>query len=185
MRMESKHRYSKNAQRHSVNFINPTKSCTEKHQLLQCLYTGDTSRFSIDIISPDSKCIDVNIFSKDELILLTKTINLCNYLYASKIEYFGTQYNNQKMLFLGVDIYCNYVLGFIRHIFHDDQYKKLFFMGTIASGKNINGNVVIESGETTNYFIRSFEQLLDKFPLNIYNFNNTKYFIQKQAFPFV
>lgn len=113
------------------------------------------------------------------------TINLSNYLCASKVEYFGTDYSVEKALILNVDDYSEYVIGFIKFIFHDDQYKKLFFMGTIASCRNINGNIEIQNTETTDNFIISFVQLLDPFPLNIYVFNKKKYLIRKHSYPFL
>lgn len=186
MRMESKHRYSKNVQRHSVNFRNPTKSCTEKHQLLQCLYTGETSRFCNFIVSSNSHQINLNIFTNDEQTLIRNNINLSSYFYSYKIEYFGTDYKPDNALLLKVDDYANLLVGLIKCMFHDSQYKKLFFLGTVVHCKHVNGNIEVDEEYSTLYpdiFMTAFEELLDPFPMPVYSYNNRRYIIQKHSYP--
>lgn len=72
MRFESKHSYFKNVVRHTRNFKNITKTCTERHQYLQSLISASGSRYHqsliLDYIDSDKELI----FSNEDKAVFVK-----------------------------------------------------------------------------------------------------------------
>lgn len=90
MRLESKHSYFKNVVRHTRNFKNVTKTCTERHQYLQSLISASGSRFHQTLILEYTNSDKEHIFRNEVKSVFVKyNIKINEFFMCAKVQYRG------------------------------------------------------------------------------------------------
>ena len=128
LRFESKHQYFKRAVRHMMNFINVTKTLSEKHELFQSLIRlGSDSR--IETQMQGTRRFEITFYTPNIQTAIKRSgIATANIYECEKVIHKGTEYNKGNALVLRQDGYrYNVVIGRIcMFLYEEDTVYVLF-----------------------------------------------------------
>ena len=117
MRMESKHQFFKNCIRTSKNFINPTKTCSVRHQRAQISYGYEelfSDKFDVPVNTLAAK--DVRKISSDKFLLTFLADVDDDALIPTNINIFGTKYEAGMVVILSKGDCGKMIVGVLKSI---------------------------------------------------------------------
>lgn len=173
LRFESKHRFFKRVMRYNLNFINVTKSLSEKHELLQSLVRlGSEIRLEVKVQEiTDFRSTTYNCFIQSAIkrASLPDNIQQCN-----KVIYRGIEYKKGYVLAISQQSYqYNVVFGKVGlFLCNDTDIYILFEILNTSIEPHLSA---YEVGELISYECRRLDEDFDFKPLPIYRIGNKKY----------
>lgn len=162
MRFESKHSYFKNVIRHTRNFKNVPKTCTERHQYHQSLMSTRTSRFHMThIIEPknDAK----RTYAENRLIIKNNFDYYKSHFLCEKIEFRGIIFKTLDIIYYSRNVYGEPIFAQIRQIFvRKDLLDVVFLLSEIPVYENKKfGIIEIEKDINPKLFLKMATDFLD------------------------
>jgi hypothetical protein len=165
MRMEAKHTFMKNCIRTSKNFINPAKTCANRHELAQISYRYD-GLFPNKYDIPDNTVSvrDLKNMTSDSLMRQFMEQFESDVLIPVKITIHGTDYEPGMLLVIEKSDFGEIKVGVLKAIaFHENEV--YFGCSVFISCLSINGYYV--SVKNTGVFdIVKYSSLADHHPLH-------------------
>ena len=174
LRFESKHSYFKKCIKSANNFINVTRSLSEKHQLLQALYSaGSLFRHPLSYSSTlpfEGELLTCKI--QEALLNAAQQLNKTNTVICSKIRFNGVTYKKDLIVLLSKDsqiIPANFSCGKIKIILLYENHEILFIVENGHLNYMLDTEVYkIETPVDNKYSCVSLSALLDIYPLESY-----------------
>lgn len=186
MRFESKHSYFKNVIRHTRNFKNVSKTCTERHQYLQSLLSTHVSRVHITTILQYKNDAKTSFNSEEKQLFLGNKINFVNYFLCEKVEYRGVEFKSLDIIYHKRGDYGEPIFAKIIHIFVEKISSEVFFLFLEQKVIDEKSFGIIQLDITdSKYFLLKASAFLDLTIHYKYSHNNgTKYICIKYAIPY-
>lgn len=130
MRFESKHSFFKNIIRHTRNFKNVEKTCTERHQYLQSLISVSSSRFHKTIVLEylEDNSPEVIFSDEDKVAFVKYNINHKSFFQCKKIKFRGKIFKIGSVIFFKRDANSEVIFCIIKTIFVNKTTMEPFFM---------------------------------------------------------
>jgi hypothetical protein len=169
LRFESKHSYFKRCIRMGQNFKNVTKTCAQKHQLLQAYYSAG-SLFGQNVQIPDSITMDGNLLRTD----IVNAVDNCRTLgndrdslyYSDKVIVHGTSYQKGMVVLARFDDEGLSVGTILLVVFSDIDHPHLVLR--LARAEFDSRLNVYELRENSVICLQPVSALLDYYPLQAY-----------------
>lgn len=124
LRAESKHSFFKTVVKHGKNFVNVTKSLSEKHQLMESIHFFDEDKVTIYQTSNNfDELIDSEIqkFNNNH----SRSIKFK----VTKVSFRGINYEKNMCICIGVDEYGFFEVSRITLMLVDSEKENLYFVG--------------------------------------------------------
>ena len=164
MRMESKHQFFKYCIRTSKNFINPTKTCSVRHQRAQISYGYEglfPDKFDVPVNTLAAK--DMRKISSDEFLLTFLADVDDDALIPTNIKIFGTKYEAGMVVILSKGDCGKMIVGVLKSIsVHKGNVR---FGCTVFEALLSKHCYYVTTKKIQNYEIVSHDNLADHQPL--------------------
>ncbi|KAE8738379.1 hypothetical protein FOCC_FOCC016141 [Frankliniella occidentalis] len=186
LRFESKHCFFKSVAKACRNYINITYTLARKYAFKFALdhsdglLPPDISFNSRDVV----RACDV-AWTKEQMDVINTIQDLEKIKVLDKVEVYGVKYSTSEILQLDLLRICDLEVGVIEKILMDHHNNVAFLIEVMSATNSFNGHFKIHPSKNKEFRIITYEDLVDYYPLPVYNFGRAKCFVLKHSAPFV
>lgn len=182
MRFESKHSYFKRCIRASKNFMNISKSLSERHQLLQA-YQSCGNVFCPELIMSDCTRFYSDLYDSQVKGALTAfNVSHSNAVVTDRITVRGTCYANDMLVILSCEL-GNVTVGLIACIVVKEEKSVLLVLRQKSASLDPDRGVFEVESVGGPFTCKRIDELLDYFPVRHYHRGGRQLFVLKHSPP--